>query len=129
MSPYKAFSFILLLFLIISCDKKEKSQLIWKSNFPIIGSQSSPRAADLNNDGVLDFVIGAGKNEYEYTESGILAINGLDGELLWTQETEDQVFGSATFLDINQDNTPDVFIGGRGPHLKAINGRSGDLIP
>ncbi|EPR66744.1 hypothetical protein ADICYQ_4331 [Cyclobacterium qasimii M12-11B] len=94
----------------------------------MIGSQSSPRSADLNSDGTLDFVIGAGKNEYEYTESGILAINGLDGELLWTQETEDQVFGSATFLDVNKDGIPDVFIGGRGPHLKAIDGQSGKLI-
>ncbi|WP_339901157.1 PQQ-binding-like beta-propeller repeat protein [uncultured Cyclobacterium sp.] len=120
--------FLIVLFVFAFCNRKEKSQLVWESSFPIIGSQSSPRATDLNNDGVLDFVIGAGKNEYEYTASGVLAINGMDGELRWTQETVDQVFGSATFLDINQDETPDVFIGGRGPHLKAIDGRTGDLI-
>ena len=102
--------------------------MVWESNFPVIGSQSSPRAVDLNSDGVLDFVIGAGKNEYEYTALGILAINGLDGELLWTHETQDQVFGSATFLDINRDETPDVFIGGRGPYLKALDGKTGNLI-
>tara|TARA_R110002111_G_scaffold75754_7_gene120103 strand:- start:419 stop:1882 length:1464 start_codon:yes stop_codon:yes gene_type:complete len=117
-----------LLLIVSSCNKKEKSLLIWEANFPVIGSQSSPRSADLNGDGILDFVIGAGKNELEHTESGILAINGLDGELLWTQETEDQVFGSATFLDVNKDGIPDVFIGGRGPHLKAIDGQSGSLI-
>lgn len=109
-------------------QQKKNSQLVWESNFPVIGSQSSPRAVDLNSDGVLDFVIGAGKNEYEYTALGILAINGLDGELLWTHETQDQVFGSATFLDINRDETPDVFIGGRGPYLKALDGKTGNLI-
>jgi len=119
---------VFLLLFVFSCNKKEKSLLIWEASFPVIGSQSSPRSADLNGDGILDFVIGAGKNEFDYTASGILAINGLDGELLWTQETEDQVFGSATFLDVNKDGIPDVFIGGRGPHLKAIDGLSGNLI-
>ncbi|WP_339710038.1 hypothetical protein [Cyclobacterium amurskyense] len=119
---------IFLLVSFLACKKKEKSIMIWESSFPVIGSQSSPRSADLNGDGVLDLVIGAGKNEYEYTEAGILAINGLNGEILWTQETEDQVFGSATFLDVNKDGTTDVFIGGRGPHLKALNGKTGDLI-
>ncbi|WP_339922913.1 hypothetical protein [uncultured Cyclobacterium sp.] len=128
MSYYKLPTCIILLLIVSSCNKKEKSLLIWEANFPVIGSQSSPRSADLNGDGILDFVIGAGKNELEHTESGILAINGLDGELLWTQETEDQVFGSATFLDVNKDGIPDVFIGGRGPHLKAIDGQSGSLI-
>ena len=65
MPIYKKLSilpFLIVLFVFASCNSKEKSQLVWEANFPIIGSQSSPRAADLNKDGVLDFVIGAGKN-------------------------------------------------------------------
>jgi len=124
----KSFLFIFLLACILACSKKEKSLLVWESSFPVIGSQSSLRSVDLNGDGILDFVIGAGKNEFEFTEAGILALNGADGEILWTHETEDQVFGAATFLDVNNDGVSDVFIGGRGPHLKAINGNSGSLI-
>ncbi|SHN28325.1 hypothetical protein SAMN04488057_11648 [Cyclobacterium lianum] len=117
-----------LVFLTSACQKKEKSTLVWESSFPIIGSQSSPRSVDLNGDGLLDFVMGAGKNEFEYSEYGILAINGADGQLLWHAETMDQVYGAATFHDVNGDEIADIFIGGRGPHLKGIDGRSGALI-
>lgn len=101
---------------------------MWIRDLPVIGSQSSPRAQDLNGDGVLDIVIGAGRNEYEKTNRGILAFNGKTGETLWQQSAEDQVYGAAAFLDVTSDGTPDVFIGGRGPHLKALDGRNGKVI-
>ncbi|MFD2200813.1 PQQ-binding-like beta-propeller repeat protein [Shivajiella indica] len=100
----------------------------WTVDFPVIGSQSSPRTTDLNGDGVLDIVIGAGKNEFQPSDQGILALNGLNGEILWQHEAEDQVYGSATFVDINQDNIQDVIIGGRTPQLSALDGRSGKLL-
>src|SRR5690606_189704 len=90
--------------------------------------QSSPRTADLNNDGVLDIVMGAGKNEYQESDMGVLAFDGKTGELLWKQKCRDQVFGSATFCDANGDNIKDVFIGGRSPQLKAIDGKTGALL-
>ncbi|WP_439481900.1 FG-GAP-like repeat-containing protein [Cyclobacterium plantarum] len=113
---------------VFSCQEKDKSELVWEASFPVIGSQSSPRTVDLNRDGVLDVVMGAGKNEFEYSDYGILAINGDNGELLWNASTVDQVYGSATFHDVNKDGIPDIFIGGRGPHLKGIDGQTGDLI-
>src|SRR6186997_2825131 len=100
--------------LICSCSQhaaKEKSTLVWNKDLPLIGSLSSPRTADLNNDGVLDIVIGAGKNEYQKTDMGILAFDGRSGNLLWKQEAIDQVFGSATFCDVTGDKVKDVIIG------------------
>ncbi len=122
-------SFFLLVFFVwsVGCSNK-KTELVWDKNFYRIGSQSSPRATDLNQDGVLDIVIGAGKNEYQYTEQGVLAFDGKTGELLWEQETFDQVYGSATFCDINDDGIQDIFIGGRSPHLKALDGKTGEVI-
>lgn len=113
--------------LLASCKQKE-SAVIWNSSMPAIGSQSSPRTVDLNRDGVLDIVMGAGKNEYQKSSQGIIAIDGLTGTLLWEQEASDQVYGSATFYDINDDSIPDVFIGGRGPHFKALDGKTGKII-
>lgn len=110
-----------------SCTKK-KSELVWDVNLPIIGSQSSPRAVDLNGDGILDIVMGAGKNEFQKSEQGILAFNGKDGQILWQHEARDQVYGAATFYDINGDGIQDVFIGGRSPHLKALDGKTGGLL-
>jgi outer membrane protein assembly factor BamB len=120
--------YTLLVVLIISCNQKKESELVWDVTFPVIGSQSSPRSCDLNNDGILDFVMGAGKNEFEYSEQGILAIDGSNGTLIWAHPAGDQVYGSATFCDVNGDGTPDIFIGGRGPHLRGIDGKSGNLL-
>ncbi|HEY8510451.1 MAG TPA: hypothetical protein VIL31_00740 [Cyclobacteriaceae bacterium] len=97
-------------------------------NFPVIGSLSSPRSADLNGDGVLDIVMGAGRNELQHSNQGVLAINGATGAVLWQQEADDQVYGSPTFCDINGDGTPDALIGGRSPYLRAIDGKSGQVI-
>jgi outer membrane protein assembly factor BamB len=108
--------------------KKNKSELVWDKNFSIIGSQSSPRATDLNQDGVLDIVIGAGQNEFQHSEQGILALDGKTGETLWQQEAADQVYGSATLYDISGDGIKDVFIGGRSPNLKALDGKTGKVI-
>lgn len=119
-------AFSLLIFLQ-NCSKK-KSELIWDKTFYKIGSQSSLRATDLNEDGILDIVMGAGENEYQYSEKGVLAFNGINGDLLWQQETTDQVFGSATFYDITGDGINDVFIGGRSPNFKALNGKNGKVI-
>ncbi len=114
--------------LLLACQKKEKSELVWDANFPVIGSQSSPRAVDLNKDGTLDLVMGAGKNEFEDSAYGVLAIDGVSGELIWNHPAMDQVYGSASFQDINGDGFPDVFIGGRGPYFKGIDGQSGELL-
>ena len=109
-------------------SEKETMQLVWDTSFPIIGSLSSPRAADLNGDGVLDIVMGAGKNEYQQTDMGILAFDGKTGDLLWKQSAIDQVFGSATFYDVTGDSIPDVFIGGRSPQFKALDGKNGAVL-
>jgi outer membrane protein assembly factor BamB len=112
---------------LISC-KQKKSEIVWQNDLPVTGSQSSPRTADLNQDGVLDIVMGAGKNETQKSEQGIIALDGKTGQLLWAQESTDQVYGSATFYDITGDSVKDVFIGGRSPHFKAIDGKTGKLI-
>ncbi|HMQ90029.1 MAG TPA: PQQ-binding-like beta-propeller repeat protein [Flavilitoribacter sp.] len=113
--------------LVAGCSSK-KTELAWTVDFPVIGSQSSPRAADLNQDGILDIVIGAGQNEKQHAKQGIIALDGKTGQLLWQQESTDQVFGSPTFNDVTGDGIPDVFIGGRRPQFYAINGKDGALI-
>lgn len=114
-------------FLIWNCSGK-KTEIAWDVSFPTLGSESSPRAVDLNEDGVLDIVIGAGKNERQYSEQGVLALDGKTGNVLWQQETIDQAFGCPVFCDVNQDKVADVFIGGRSNILKAIDGKSGQVI-
>ncbi len=115
------------LFCLFCCQEKQ-SELVWNESFFRIGSQSSPRVADLNGDGALDIVMGAGRDETMATEYGIMAVDGLTGKLLWKQKAPAHVVGSASFQDINDDGTPDVFIGGRGGFLTALDGKTGAEI-
>jgi outer membrane protein assembly factor BamB len=118
----------LVLFFLGNCTRKKNAALVWDKNLYTIGSQSSPRAADLNGDGVLDIVMGAGKNEFQHSDQGIIALDGKTGEVLWQQEANDQVYGAATFGDITGDGVPDIFIGGRSPNLKALDGKTGAVL-
>lgn len=117
-----------LLLVTLGCSRKKEAALVWDVKLFRIGSQSSPRTVDLNGDGVLDIVMGAGLNEYQKSNQGIIALNGETGDLLWQQESPDQVYGSATFYDVNGDGVKDVFIGGRSPHFKALNGKNGEIL-
>ena len=99
----------------------------WSSFTNSVPTFSSPRSADLNADGVLDIVIGAGTDS-TFNANGILAFDGVDGSSLWTVPTWDEVFTSAIFNDINNDNIPDVFIGGRNSQFYAINGADGTIL-
>lgn len=126
--PNKTLMAVAISFCLLSCEKKQ-SELVWNQSFFRIGSQSSPRAADLNADGVLDIVIGtAGNGEMSQTDQGVLAIDGQNGELIWQQAANASVVGSASFQDINDDGVQDVFIGGRGSFLIALDGRTGEEI-
>ena len=88
---------------------------------------SSPRFIDLNNDDTLDVIIGAG-NEGHRIQSGIVALDGRNGELLWRVQSETQIYTSALFQDVNNDSVPDVFIAGRNASLFAICGKTGAVI-
>lgn len=118
---------IFLLFLLgfYSCTSKNKD---WQIHIPDITSASSPKATDLTGDGIFDIVMGAGGEEWNTTERGIIAINGANGELLWQAPARNQIVGTAVFLDINKDGTDDVIIGGRSAELQALDGKTGKNI-
>lgn len=99
----------------------------WQSFTDSIPTLSSPRACDLNNDGIKDVVFGGGTDGV-YSDNGIMAYNGANGALLWKRPARNEVFGSAVFKDITNDGIQDVFMVGRQAQLLAINGANGQLI-
>jgi len=111
---------------LFACQPEKPDR--WEMAIPVIGSNSSPKATDLNQDGILDIVVGAGRNEFQASKYGIIAINGASGDTLWTYPCIDQIYGGAVFLDISKDGIDDVFMVGRDKQLYALNGATGDLI-
>lgn len=119
---------ILLIFLLNSCWLLIQAQQIeWSTTFPLISVFSSPQATDLNGDGVRDIVIGAGA-ENAILPKGVIAIDGVDGQELWSYPGRSQFYNTALFHDINSDGTDDVFIGGREGLFLALNGNNGQVL-
>jgi len=113
--------FILLSFQIVAQD------ISWVNNTPLIRSYSSPRTTDLNNDGIDDIVIGGGVDGFP-SPYGVVAIDGVSGNTIWTLTTRNEMFTSPQFFDYTGDDAQDILIGGRDAELRLINGSSGELI-
>ena len=124
MSFSACFKCTIFLFLI-SCQQQHD----WQHTVLQAGTIASPRCIDLNGDQVLDVVIGAGgTKEWEASENGVLALDGRDGSLLWKSPCRNQLVGSPVFLDIDQDEIPDIITGGRSAQFVALSGKDGSQI-
>ncbi|MDN5200423.1 FG-GAP-like repeat-containing protein [Fulvivirgaceae bacterium BMA10] len=125
----KKLFFLFLIFQTINHNAISQLQKpVWSTVFDGLGTFSSPRTADLNGDGTLDIILGAGREEFNACDSSVIALNGANGELLWNVSARDQIFGSADFLDITGDGIVDIFIGGRSAEFMSINGKTGEII-
>ena len=116
----------LIFFILLSCQIIAQD-IVWTNNTPLIRSYSSPRTTDLNNDGISDMVIGGGVDGFP-SPYGVIAIDGFNGNTIWTLSTRNEMFASPQFFDYNGDNTDDVLIAGRDAELRLINGSTGELI-
>lgn len=116
------------LFLLLIVVLNTSAQESWTTVLPTVGTFSSPRTADLNGDGTMDIILGAGRLEFESCDTAMLALDGKDGHLLWKLSAKDQIFISAGLLDINSDGVLDAIMGGRSSELKAINGKTGEVF-
>lgn len=99
----------------------------WTSHIPVSTTFSSPRTVDLNKDGIEDIVMGGGLDG-RAEDHGVVALDGKTGDLLWNFSTNDEIFGSAQFIDLTGDTIKDIIIGGRYAELYALNGSTGELI-
>ncbi|MGB1931959.1 MAG: hypothetical protein ACPHL8_02795, partial [Flavobacteriales bacterium] len=117
----------LLVFLLILLPFFVTSQNTWSSGFDAVRSYSSPRATDLNSDGVDDIILGAGTDGFA-SPYGAIALDGVDGSTLWLMESTNEIFSSPIHHDFNGDNIDDVVVAGRDAELRLIDGSDGSLI-
>jgi hypothetical protein len=127
-SYFSRLAFFAVIFLFQATLSNAQSSKGWEVEFHNIGTHSSPRAVDLNNDGVMDLIIGCSKKEFQQNDTAIIAVDGRTGKMLWSAQARDQMYGSAAIADINKDGTPDIIIGDRAAELQAINGKNGKVI-
>jgi hypothetical protein len=120
--------FLLFLFFFIIQTTHGFGQESWTIVLPNIGTFSSPRCTDLNNDGTKDIVLGGGRLEFQKCDTAMFALDGKTGKILWNIGARDQIFGSAVLLDITNDGIEDAFINGRSSELKAIDGANGKEV-
>ena len=69
------------------------SQNSWSTLIDSVSTFIFPRAIDLNLDGTKDIVLGAGTDS-TYSNYGVVALNGISGQLLWNLPTPDEIFTS-----------------------------------
>ncbi|MAO82664.1 MAG: hypothetical protein CMH50_02080 [Myxococcales bacterium] len=90
------------------------------------GALSSLRNHDLDGDGVQDLILGSG---HEMANAGhVTALSGRDGEVLWSHETTQDIFGSALIADLGPRPGLEVVIGGRDAELYALDAQTGELL-
>ena len=116
-----------IIFIFFLCVSLNAQEIIWTHNSPIIRTFSSPRTTDLNNDGIKDIILGGGVEGFP-TPYGVNAIDGYNGETLWTVTTRNEMFTSPQFYDYDNDNIDDIVIGGRDAELRLISGATGQVI-
>lgn len=96
----------------------------WSSlwEFPTQSSvTSSPALADIDNDGLLEVVIGL-RNE------GLFAFNGGDGSVVWSYAiTNSENTSSPLITDLDSDGKPEVVFA-TDDSLLALQGESGELL-
>lgn len=126
---------------------------VWSKTFAKLNSEAPVRKTDLNGDGIDDIIFAFGVDDMSTMMSfdgnndlipqcklpngngqvdlcggGIVAINGINGEVFWKYWTAYAIFSLFCKFDANGDAINDCIISGPGGLLHAIDGKQGKLL-
>lgn len=101
----------------------------WKIKIDSVYSMGSALTFDINNDGIKDIIIPKG---YEDTTfhfvSGVMALDGIDGKLIWDLRRRFDIYGTGKELDVNNDGISELIFVGRLGEFFAVDKYNGKLI-
>jgi len=90
------------------------------------GIFSSPAAADLNNDGRLEIIVGVDKQEGSPQKS--LIVLGSDGKMLWELDVGGAVHSSPSVYDLDDNGDLEIITGTNNGRVIALNGKTGKTL-
>lgn len=120
---------------------------VWSRTFAKLNSEAPVRKTDLNGDSIEDIIIGFGvddsieydhlddipqctssRGQMDFCQGGVLALNGINGDVLWKFWTSYAIFSLFCKFDINGDHQNDCIISGPGGLLLALDAKTGRLL-
>jgi outer membrane protein assembly factor BamB len=111
----------------VKCRLLEEPAELWTVALPEgeVSLSLYPVAADIDNDGRAEYVIGAGSQAPDYW---LYAFNVEDGSILWRRPVEDRFYWSAPIVsDVNKDGKLDIVLG-TDTQVMALNGYDATTI-
>jgi outer membrane protein assembly factor BamB len=123
---------IILLSLVgIYLSAPKKTARLLKKTWQVQASEvgvGSPRLTDINNDGVVDIILGAGFEWSESEDSSLMAIDGKTGDRLWRSIVPEAAYATPILVDVNGDGILDATASGRFSDVLMLNGANGDIL-
>jgi len=106
----------------------QNGSLLWSYNTfaPIISS--AVIVNDLNNNGSPDVVVGSGHGFFQNTPFKVFALDGSNGSLIWSFQTNWYISSSPASADVNGDGIEDIFLAGGDGIAYALNGVNGSIL-
>ncbi|PAA71893.1 hypothetical protein BOX15_Mlig025309g1 [Macrostomum lignano] len=119
---------------------------VWIRGYPKMGIEGPLRLLDVNSDGILDIIVPFASgvdsltpieancrvyyDNYKtgYCAGGIMAVDGRDGSVIWSQFVQHEPFALTCETDLNKDGQSDCVLSGRGGLMSAHDGRTGQTI-
>lgn len=84
--------------------------------------QTAPTIVDLDNNGILDFVVASWNFDYK---DSIFAFRGDNQTRLWAYPVHDHIYHGTAVSDLDQDGKPELIVGSYNDTLYCLNGENG----
>ncbi|CAG9855817.1 unnamed protein product [Phyllotreta striolata] len=118
---------------------------VWSASLPKLTTDSPVRVLDVNGDGSDDVIFGFGTGDNYNTlppdifcpvymgvphpcEGGIIALNGLTGDIIWRHWLNDTIFSVHCTVDVNGDAQNDCLIIGTKGTIAMVDTKNGTTI-
>ncbi|XP_021931466.1 uncharacterized protein LOC110835503 isoform X3 [Zootermopsis nevadensis] len=117
---------------------------VWTKSLSKLTVESAVQLNDINKDGVMDVIIGYGTGADGHNVpdfvctiyfgrvtpclGGVIALDGVTGNIIWQHWTSHSVFMVDCSADLTEDKTNDCLISGKGGVLQLVNGHDGSSV-